>query len=626
MKSLVKYTSFLFLFWFTVFFFNRLFFVLYQMPITGKIKIQSDFYKSFIEGYQLDISTSTILILLPLAFGISYYIFEHSVLKRMAGGLITVLLLVYIITSIGDAGLYKEWNAKINMQALTHFNNPSEVFRIVSTKLILLFVVITSCFFVPFYWLYTRKLHPVLKTDTETVFKKRLWKGIVFFLLSVGLGVILIRGGLTNIPINQSVAYFSNDVFANDIAVNPLYNIMQDATIKSTIPETSLYKFRSNEDARSLIMADYTVTNDSTISIINTTRPNLVFIFLESWSADNVSVLGGIEGCTPQFNALSKEGLLFTQAYSNAYVSDQGIPAVLSAYPSVSRVAVINQPSKVPALHCLSEDLAPLGYSRSFMFGGDLVYGNLRGYLLEKKFTELIEQKDLTQFPQGRLGVHDEYTYPALLKNLNQKKEPFFQGFFTTSSHMPYDYTASDAWKSPKGDQERPYTEAVHYSDLHMGKFFAEAKKQAWYKNTLFVVVADHSHNTIKQWNPASAMHAHIPLLMLGGALKDEWKGKTWDKIVSQLDIASGILHQMEIPSDHYVWSRNLFNPYTPSSAYYVFFGGAGYINDVGYAASHQGDAKNIATNCIQSNLIMPLHNKAMSFQQLVYEEVGKKP
>ena len=142
----------------------------------------------------------------------------------------------------------------------------------------------------------------------------------------------------------------------------------------------------------------------------------------------------------------------------------------------------------------------------------------------------------------------------------------------------------------------------------------------------MFVVVADHSHNTIKQWNPASAMHAHIPLLMLGGALKDEWKGKTWDKIVSQLDIASGILHQMEIPSDHYVWSRNLFNPFTPSSAYYVFFGGAGYINDLGYAASHQGDAKNIATNCIQSNLIMPLHNKAMSFQQLVYEEVGKKP
>jgi len=143
-----------------------------------------------------------------------------------------------------------------------------------------------------------------------------------FFLLSVGLGVILIRGGLTNIPINQSVAYFSNDVFANDIAVNPLYNIMQDATIKSTIPETSFYKFRSNEEAKSLILDDYTVTKDSTISVINTSRPNLVFIFLESWSADNVSVLGGIEGCTPQFNALSKEGLLFTQAYSNAYVSE----------------------------------------------------------------------------------------------------------------------------------------------------------------------------------------------------------------------------------------------------------------------------------------------------------------
>ncbi len=625
MKSLVKYTSLLFVFWFAVFFFNRLFFVLYQMPITGKIKLQSDLYKSFIEGYQLDISTSTILILLPLAFGISYYIFEHILLKRMAGILISVFLLLYIMTSIGDAGLYKEWNAKINMQALEHFSNPSEVFKTVSPKLIILFFVFASCFFVPFNWVYTKKLHPVLRTDSNSVFKKRMWKGITYFLLCVGFGIILIRGGLTNIPINQSVAYFSNDVFANDIAVNPLYNIMQDATIKTNIPDTNLYKFRSNEEAHALIEDDYSVSKDTTISILNTKRPNLVFIFLESWSTDNVSVLGGIEGCTPQFNALSKEGLLFTQAYSNAYVSDQGIPAVLSAYPSVSRVAVINQPSKVPALHCLSEDLIPLGYSLSFMFGGDLVYGNLRGYLLEKKFTELIEQKDFIQYPQGRLGVHDAYTYPELLKNLHKKKEPFFQGFFTTSSHMPYDYTPSDSWKSPKGDQEKQYTEAVHYSDLHMGKFFTEAKKQGWYKNTLFVVVADHSHNTIKQWNPATAMHAHIPMLMLGGALKDEWKGKTWDKIVSQLDIASGILHQMELKSEHYIWSRNLFNPYTPSSAFYVFFGGAGYINESGYAASRQGDAKNIVTNCINPNLITPLHDKAMSFQQLVYEAVSKK-
>jgi len=621
MKSTIKYLLFLFAYWLLLFFGTRIFFVLYQLPIIGKIKLQGDLYKAFVEGYKLDIATGTILTLLPLLLSSAYYIFQKEVIKKVLRGLIVLSLLVYIITAVGDAGLYKEWNAKINMQALAHFSNPSEVFKTISPLLIALFVVLLALFFLPFYFLYSKKIDPILQKDEQTNFKKRSGYGIFLFLFGVASGVILIRGGFTGIPMNQSIAYFSNDVFANDIAVNPLYNIMQDATIKTNIPEVTMYKFRSNEDAKKIIEDDYTIQKDSSISILNTIRPNLVFIFLESWSADNVSVLGGIDGCTPRFNELSKEGLLFTNAYSNAYVSDQGIPAVLSAFPSVSRLAVINQPSKVPKVPCISEELSEQGYSLSFMFGGDLVYGNLRGYLLEKKFTELIEQKDLTQYPQGRLGVHDEFTFGELLKSLNKKKPPFLQGFFTTSSHMPYDHPKSDTWRAPKGDAERLYTEAVHYADIHLGKFFDEAKRQTWYANTLFVVIADHSHNTIKQWNTAVPGHSKIPYLLLGGALKEEWKGKKWEPIVSHLDVASTILHQMKLNTERYPWSRNSLNPYTPSSAYYVFFGGAGYINNSGFAASYQG-TKNIQTDLTDSVVIIPMHNKAMSFQQLVYEEV----
>jgi phosphoglycerol transferase MdoB-like AlkP superfamily enzyme len=397
---------------------------------------------------------------------------------------------------------------------------------------------------------------------------------------------------------------------------------LQDATIKTNIPDSTLYKFRSNEKASKLIADDFYVEKDTTISILKNPRPNLVFIFLESWSSDNISVLGGIEDCTPQFNALCKEGLLFTNAYANAYVSDQGIPAILSAYPSVSRVAIINQAAKVPSLPCMSEELVNEGYSLSFMFGGDLVYGNLRGYLLEKKFNELKEQKDFSQHPSGRLGVHDEFTFPELLKNLNNKKEPFLQGFFTVSSHMPYDYKPSDDWKSNRDDPEKLYTESVHYCDLHLGKFFTEAKFQSWYKNTLFVVVADHSHNTIKQWGPSNAKHSHIPMLFLGGALKEEWKGKSWDKIVSQLDMPTTLFKQMNIKTTRYPWSRNIFNPLTNSSAYYIFFGGIGYISEEGYAASHIGNTFHIDTDIKDSASILKYNNKAMSFQQLVYEDV----
>ena len=625
MKSILKYTFSIFFFWLFVFFINRLFFVWYQLPIGNRIGLHSDLVSAFYKGYKLDFATAVMYSLLPLLLHVVYFITEIKIFKKIALVLMAVFLVIYAATGIGDAGLYKEWNAKINLQALEHFKNPSEVFETVSIKLQLSFMLMLSLFTIPFYYVYKKITHAHIQLEEQSSFKNRFYKSVTYFLLVTGFGVIIIRGGFTGIPMNQSAAYFSRDVLANDIAVNPFYNILQDLTIKQNIPDESIYKCRSNEEAQNLIADDFKVEKDSTVAILNTNRPNIAIIFLESWSADNVSVLGGIEGCTPQFNALSKEGLLFTKAYSNAYVSDQGIPAVLSAYPSVSRVAIVNQPAKVPSLHCISEDLLPLGYSSSFMFGGDLIYGNLRGYLLEKKFVNLKEDIDYPQHPKGKLGIHDEFMFPEFLKTLNETKSPFLECFFTTSTHMPYDYPSKTNWQSVANDVEKQYTESVHYSDEQMGKFFAEAKKQPWYQNTLFIVVADHSHNTIMQHEAIAPAHHHIPLLFLGGALKPEWKGKTWDKIVSQLDIPSTILHQMKLPTKNYVWSRNMLNPYTPSSAYYVVFGAVGYINDSGSAGSHQQSSFILHSKNLDTTQAIKLNNKATSFQQLIYEDVKNR-
>lgn len=621
MKNLIKYTLFLFTFWLVVFFFNRIFFVLYQLPIGTKIKDTFDIYRAFYKGYPIDFATATILTILPLLSVIAFYIFQNEKLKQVKSFFIIFMLLIYIGVSLSDAGLYREWNGKINMQALEHFDNPAEVLKTLSLKLVAIYFILLGSISFLFYFLYKKNISSLV-IQSNLVFKKRLLYGLLYFIFIGGLSIIVIRGGITNMPINQSIAYFSNDNMANDIAVNPLYNLIQDFDIKNKLPDPSTYMLRSNEEAKSILADDFNITKDTTIQILNNPKPNLVYIILESWSVDNISKLGGIEGCTPQFDALCSDGLLFTNAYSNAYVSDQGIPAILSGYPSVSRMAITNQPAKVTHLPCISEDLAALGYSSSFLFGGELVYGNLRGYLLEKKFTDLTEVYDLTQYPKGSLGVHDEHTFQELLQRLGQKKSPFLYGFFSQSTHMPYDFIPSDNWHSVANDAEKKYTESVHYADIHLGKFFEEAKKQDWYKNTLFVVVADHSHNTIKQWDGSFPQKSKIPLLFIGGALKDEWKGKTVDKIVSQLDITSTILHQMKLPTERYPWSRNMLNPTTPSSAYYVFYGGGGYINEQGFAASHLQNTKNIITDLKDSNLSNKMNDKVTSFEQMVYEDV----
>lgn len=625
MKILIKYIVSLLAFWLLVFLTNRIFFILYQLPIGERIKLNSDLALSFVAGHQLDFATASMFMMPVILFVSLFYIFKieflHSVIKFWIG----LVLTIYIITSLSDSGLYREWNAKLNMQALEHFKNPSEVFQIISPKLMLFFVTLILLFTFPFYYLYKRKIHPqLLSLDNEKI-SKRVLKSSAFFVVGVFGAILFIRGGLLGMPINQSVAYFSNDVLANDIAVNPFYNILQDFSIKNNIPDSSVYKFRTNEEAKSIIANDFEIKKDTTIQILKNNRPNIVIIFLESWSADNIQCLDGIEGCTPQFDKLAKEGLLFTQAYSNAYVSDQGIPAVMSGYPSVSRVAIINQPAKVPLLPTITEELKTLEYNTSFLFGGELVYGNIRGYLLEKQFDEMKEVFQIPQYPTGRLGVHDEYTFKELGDMLIKKKEPFLQGYFTQSTHMPYDFIPSDNWKSESNDPEKLYTESVHYSDIHLGKFFDRMKKEKIYENTLFIVVADHSHNSIKQRDPGFPTRHRIPLLFLGGALRDEWKGKNWTRIVSQLDVPATLFAQMDIKSNRYPWSRNIFNPYTPSSAYYVFYGGMGYICDSGFASSHQENPFNISTESNDSVTTKTWLNKALSFQQLVYEDLKNR-
>jgi phosphoglycerol transferase MdoB-like AlkP superfamily enzyme len=624
MKSLIKYCTTLFCFWLLLFFINRIFFICYQFPIGLRIAKKEDLYKAIYAGYKLDVSTSAILVGLPLLLALLFYFFQKKIIKQILIVLVSILIFGYNLTAIGDAGIYHEWNAKINVQALAHFQHPSEVLKTISWQLFIIGLLVFTLFNVPFYYLYKKKVHHILTHEPLAFSSKHLIKGLIFLLISAGVIVILIRGGITNIPINQSVAYFSNDVLANDIAINPLYNILQDLTIKSNIPDATIYKTRTNEDAQKIIADDFVTKNDSFPRILNTSRPNLVYLFLESWSADNVGILGGIKNCTPSFDKLSEEGILFKNAYGQAYVSDQGIPAILSAYPSVSRIAIINQPNKVPHLPCITDELLPQGYEASFMFGGDLVYGNLRGYLLEKKFKQLVEDKDLPQYPKGELGIHDEFMFQELLKNLNEKKhQPFLQCFFTTSTHMPYDYEIQkNDWQSVATDPEKKYTEATHYSDKQLGIFFEKAKQQAWYKNTLFVVVADHSHNSIKQWDASSAMRQKIPMLLVGGALQAQWKGKQWQKIVSQLDMNATILSQMNLNTDQYGWSRNMFQSNTPSSAYYVFFGGIGYVNENGFVASQLNNMKHPITKITDTMLTNRMLQKGISFQQLVYEDV----
>jgi phosphoglycerol transferase MdoB-like AlkP superfamily enzyme len=175
---------------------------------------------------------------------------------------------------------------------------------------------------------------------------------------------------------------------------------------------------------------------------------------------------------------------------------------------------------------------------------------------------------------------------------------------------------------------ENEYINSIIYSDEALKQFFEGAKKQSWYKNTLFVLVADHSHASHKELNVYDAEYHRIPLILFGEVIKPECRGTNADHVFSHTDITHTLLKQMDLTeeSKQYVWGKNMFNPYVKPFAFYCCYSGSGFIDDRGFVG-YQHELKELIFNSFQDNKslsdTMTMYGKA--FQQAVYEDYRLK-
>ena len=255
---------------------------------------------------------------------------------------------------------------------------------------------------------------------------------------------------------------------------------------------------------------------------------------------------------------------------------------IFSGFPAHPISSITVQPEKFQKLPSLIKVLKSKGYHSSYYFGGQLIYGNIKGYIMDCGFDKIKEIYDFDKkLPRGKLGIHDQYTLSQQLKDLNSEKQPFISAIFTVSTHSPFDQPMKNVitW----GNELNGYLNSAYYTDKCLGDFFKNAKKQPWFDNTLFILVADHGHHSYRHWHPFSPEYHHVPLLFYGNVIKDQWKGTQWKAIGSQTDIAGTLLSQMGIDKKQFHWSKNLLNPSAPQFAYYAFEEGVGWIRPYGY-------------------------------------------
>ncbi|NVO02002.1 MAG: sulfatase-like hydrolase/transferase [Bacteroidetes bacterium] len=575
-KKFILYYLKQFLFWMVLFQVCRLVFYLYNFS-SLKDAVFTEVLLSFWHAIYIDLSATSYVMVIPFII-----IFFQTLIKSKIPGIINdyysyfIVFLVSLITA-ADLGIYEEWRVKLNYKAISYLAQPDEAYKSTGTSTIilgLLFIIIFSFLGIYLY----RKL---VKTKIE--FEKRnfifsvLFLGALPFLLLGG-----IRGGTQQIPITQSVVYFSKNNFINIATVNTSWNIIYSIQKNRKYLNENPYKYFTLKEARAEVDSLFYVKKDTTVNILTTKRPNIVLMIMESWSADLVKSCFGYEGITPQFEKLTKEGLIFNNFYASGELSDQGICAILSGFPAQPTTSIINQEDKYQKLPCVTKKLQKLGYYTSFYFGGQLNYGNIKGYIYYNDLDRIIEGKDFSSsIPRGSLGVHDEFLYKQLITDYRSFKQPFFASAFTLSSHSPFDQPMNQVFDW--GGEYRTFINSVYYADKSLGKFIQDAKKEKWYDNTLFVVMADHSHPTPKNRSYWAREYRQIPLLIFGNALKPEYRGKKYEKVASQTDFAATLLSQMQIDHKEFKWSRDLFNPNSKEFAFYSSKYGFGWVEAKNY-------------------------------------------
>jgi phosphoglycerol transferase MdoB-like AlkP superfamily enzyme len=602
----------LYLFWMLSFFITRTIFLIYNYSDFSGVEA-FDLLSAFLHALYLDTSMSCYMITLPCLLLLLMQFAKAAFLVSLFHGLNYLFILIVSVITISELPIYDEWSHKLTYKALWFFRQPSEVFFTATyTQLFfgLLGISILSGTLILIY----RKF----KVQTADFDSSKI-KKIALVLIIPALLFTGIRGGFYLIPIQVSDAYFSNNYALNDLSTNSTFHLLSN--VAQNLEAYEPYKFMPSEEAKEEVKVLFNVAKDTTIEVLTTNRPNIVLIVFEGWSSDVISQLGGYNGLTPHFDKLIKEGISFDSCYASGSLSDQGMGAVFSAFPAQPRTSIITQPAKYKRLSTITEKLKTNGYSSSFVFGGELNYGNIKSYIYYNGFDKIIEGKDFdNDVARGRLGVHDG---PAFQRNLNeiaQLKPPFFAAQFTQSTHGPFDFPKEQklyTW----GEKENDYINSVYYADSCLNVFMNEAKKKEWYKNTLFVFISDHSHNTPKNYGYNQMQYRRIPFVLFGEVIKENYRGLHLKQVCSQLDLAATLLGQLKIQSKNFEWSKNQFNPYVRHNAFYTFDEGLGYIEPSGNYVWHVSENRFEFERYYVPSGKKTLHKRGKAYLQRITEQ-----
>ena len=319
----------------------------------------------------------------------------------------------------------------------------------------------------------------------------------------------------------------------NELSYKDFYMTIDEKTIGGKI------RVLLEEDENDFVNQD----PDDITRLIKRTGPelhkNVVLVIMESMSADFMGTFGNQGNLTPVLDGLTKQGLFFSNLYATGTRTVRGLEAITLSIPPTPGQSIVRRPEN-GGLFSLGYVFQDRGYDTAFIYGGHGYFDNMNAFFGANGF-RVIDRHD---FADGDVtfsnvwGVADEDLYNQVIKQADlayQKKQPFMYEVMTTSNHRPYTF--------PEGRIDLPSktggrSAGVKYADYSVGKLLENARNKPWFKDTVFIFVADHTAGAGGKIELSPDKY-HIPAIFYA---PDFIKPQDYKTIASQIDVAPVLL------------------------------------------------------------------------------------
>ncbi len=445
-------------------------------------------------------------------------------------------------------------------------------------------------------------------SGASTLHSRRRWPAFAAMEAALlALLVVLTRGGFQESPVRPPDAMRYSSAYLNNVPLNGAFTISRDIqdgeeNVQAYDPDENTAKVQALLDEPSaFVHPDYPLLRYMPENANAANRPNVVVIVLESFTAKYLAEFGGDPRTAPEFQKLIEGGMFFRRFFATGGRSANGIYALFGGLPDrygrtlLRSTEIHNRIGGLPAL------LGNLGYDSLFMYGGDLTFDNMDRFTPHAGFRRTISNREMLArglHAEGTAwGLDDRDTFRLLLEEMDALKPPFIASLFTLNTHHPY-LQAPDgsALYGPETPQHL-FLNSYNYSDRLIGQFMRAAAERPYFKNTIFIFVADHAHHTDLNY----LEDRHIPLLIYAPG---RIPAQRIQEIASQTDLLPTVLHLAGGGSYYASVGRNLMDPRARAKDY-AFFAAAGLI---GWA---QGDHMILRWPSVRKHVLLTAHYPA---------------